>query len=469
MNPNEAPSFSTQTSATDLAIVGAGPAGMAAAVTARQFGASVVVLDEQQGAGGQIYRGVEKAPAQLLEILGPDYQAGTNLFEEFVRSGAEHVRGASVWHVVPQGKVHFTQAGAVKNMDARRVVLCTGALERPFPIPGWTLPGVLTAGAAQILLKGSGMRPSEPVILAGCGPLLYLLGWQYVRAGVAVKAIVDTTEAADYRAALPYAVDALIGWRYLWKGAGLMAALKRANVTFYSGAKNLKVLGDSAAAGLEFESGGRKRQVDSPVVLLHQGVVPNTQFTWALRATHVWDELQLCWKPSTDRWGELDVRGIFVAGDGRGIGGANVAALQGRVAGLAAAAQLGRLSVSERDKIAAPLIAQIRSHLKVRPFLDALYRPKRASRVPSDETVICRCEEVTAGALREYVDLGCSGPNQVKSYGRCGMGPCQGRQCGLTVAEVIADARGIHPRDVGYFRIRPPIKPITLGELANGK
>jgi NADPH-dependent 2,4-dienoyl-CoA reductase/sulfur reductase-like enzyme len=451
----------------DIAIVGAGPAGMAAAIAARRHGASVALLDEQFAAGGQIYRGISSAPADRLQVLGPDYTAGAVLANAFAASGARHVTGAAVWQVTAQRHVHYLRNGAMRSVQAQQVLLCTGAMERPFPIPGWTLPGVLTAGAAQILLKGSGMAPRQPVVLAGCGPLLYLLGWQYVQAGVPIAAIVDTTDAADYRRAVRYAGGALAGWRYLKKGLSLMATLKRAGVPFHTGATGLHVLGDTEAAGLGFTVGGTRREVRSPLVLLHQGVVPNTQFTWSLRAGHAWDDAQLCWSPVTDVWGELDVPGIFVAGDGRGIGGARVAALQGELAGLAAAAQAGKLTDEVRDHLAAPLRAEMRQHLFIRPFLDALYRPKPANRIPSDATLVCRCEEVTAGDLRGYVKIGCTGPNQAKSFGRCGMGPCQGRQCGLTVTEVIAEARGVSPAEVGYFRIRPPIKPVTLGEMAH--
>ena len=451
----------------DIVIIGAGPAGMAAAIVARRHGATVILLDEQPAAGGQIYRGIMNAPVQRLNVLGPDYEAGGDLAREFALSGARHITGAAVWQVTGDRHVHYLRDGCVRSTRAGRVLLCTGAMERPFPMPGWTLPGVMTGGAAQILLKGSGMAPSQPVVLAGCGPLLYLLGWQYLRAGVPIAAIVDTTDRSDYRHALRHARGALAGWRYLKKGLGLMAALKGSGVPFYKGATDLHVLGEERASGLGFVSGGRMRKVESPLILLHQGVVPNTQFSWSLRARHKWDESQLCWTPITNEWGELDVAGVFVAGESGGIGGARVAALQGELAGLAAVTQLGKLAAHTRDGLAAPLRAEVRKNLFIRPFLDALYRPKKANRIPADRTVVCRCEEVTAGDIRGYVSLGCIGPNQVKSFGRCGMGPCQGRQCGLTVTEVIADARRVSPAETGYFRIRPPIKPITLGELAN--
>jgi NADPH-dependent 2,4-dienoyl-CoA reductase/sulfur reductase-like enzyme len=450
----------------DVAVIGAGPAGMSAATVAARHGLKVVLLDEQAVPGGQIYRSITRATPQRLEVLGPDYAAGKAIADRFAQSGAEHLPGASVWQVTAGHEVNYLKEGKNQTLHARQIILATGAMERPFPIPGWTLPGVLTAGAAQILLKSADVVPSAPVVLAGCGPLLLLLAWQYVRAGVQVKAIVDTTQASDYARAVKHAGGALLGWRYLKKGLGLLRTLKKAGVPFYKGATDLSIEGSTSATGLRFVCGGKDHLVASNLVLLHQGVVPNTQFTWSLRAKHDWDEAQLCWSPVADAWGELSVPGIYIAGDGRGIGGALVAAIQGELAGVAVVHNLGKIDARRRDALSSPLHAELRKHLHIRPFLDALYRPKDNNRIPANDVMVCRCEEVTAGAIRSFVEMGCSGPNQTKSFGRCGMGPCQGRMCGLTVTEVIADVRRVPPAEVGYYRIRPPIKPITLAELA---
>ena len=455
--------------AVDVAVVGAGPAGLAAAIAAARSGLSVDLLDEQASAGGQIYRGLERCDPRRLSILGPDYAAGSELLAEFEKSGIRHVRGASVWQVARDHSIDYLHEGRSVRLQARQVILCSGALERPFPIPGWTLPGVMTAGAAQILLKGSGVVPQDDVVLAGCGPLLYLLGWQYLRAGVRIRAIVDTTGPADYWQAMRHVGGALAAWPVLAKGLRLLHALKSHGVPFHTGATELAIEGAQAAQALVFKAGGRQHRLASRLVLLHQGVVPNTQFTWSLRAAHDWDTGQLCWRPRVDSWGELDQPGIFVAGDASGIGGANAAPAQGRLAALAAAHRLGRIDSRQRDSLAATQRRALRTALRIRPFLDTLYRPKLANRVPSGETIVCRCEEVTAGAILGYVDLGCVGPNQTKAFGRCGMGPCQGRLCGLTVTELIAFGTGLAPGEVGYYRIRPPIKPITLGELAAGQ
>ncbi|MGH8417766.1 MAG: NAD(P)/FAD-dependent oxidoreductase [Pseudomonas sp.] len=450
----------------DVAVIGAGAAGMSAAVALAGLGLQVVLLDEQGSPGGQIYRGITLAPLSRRDMLGPDYAHGNTLAQALAASTVRYEKGAAVWQVTRDHQVSYLRDGRLQTVQAKAVLLATGAMERPFPIPGWTLPGVMSAGAAQILLKSSGLAPSEPVVLAGCGPLLYLLGWQYLRAGVTIKALVDTTRPEDYWRARRHLFAALRAWPYLRKGLELMRSLRRAGIAHYTGAEQLAVEGSDAASALTFSVGGKTRRVATRCVLLHQGVVPNIQFSQSLRARHRWDEDQLCFSPVIDAWGELDVPGIYVAGDGAGIGGAQAAALQGELAALGIAARLGLLSDAERERHAAPLRTGLEANLRIRPFLDAVYQAREENRIPADEVMVCRCEEVTAGELRKFVALGCAGPNQAKSFGRCGMGPCQGRMCGLTVTEVIAKARGVSAAEVGYYRIRPPIKPITLGELA---
>lgn len=450
----------------EVVVIGAGAAGMAAATRMAGLGLQVVLLDEQGSPGGQIYRGITLAPLSRRDLLGPDYAHGNQLAQALASSSVRYEKGASVWQVTREHQVSYLREGRLYTLDAKAVLLATGAMERPFPIAGWTLPGVMSAGAAQILLKSAGLAPSEPVVLAGCGPLLYLLGWQYLRAGVTIKALVDTTRPEDYWRARRHLFAALRAWPYLRKGLELMRSLRSAGIAHYTGAEHLAVEGEEAARALTFSASGKAQRIDTRCVLLHQGVVPNIQFSQALRARHEWDLDQLCFRPVTDAWGELDVPGVYVAGDGAGIGGAQAAAVQGQLAALGIAAQLKRISNAERDNQARPLRVQLEANLRIRPFLDALYQPKEPNRIPADEVMVCRCEEVTAGELRSFVALGCAGPNQAKSFGRCGMGPCQGRLCGLTVTEVIAKARGVSAAEVGYYRIRPPIKPITLGELA---
>lgn len=451
----------------DLAIVGAGPAGLSAAVEARAWGLSVALLDEQEAPGGQIYRGIDAASARARSVLGKDYADGAALTGAFRASGARHIAGAAVWDVGRDLKISYLAQQRSQTLQARSIVLACGAMERPFPVPGWTLPGVMGAGAAQILYKSAAALPSVPAVLAGCGPLLYLLANQYLQAGIKLKAVIHTTRRSDYLRAARYLPGALRNWPELRKGLRLLDNLRRHRVPVYAGAQAFSIQGIDRAESISFTHRGRQHRIESPLVLLHQGVVPNTQFSWALRARHSWDPSQLCWVPETDRHGQIEDTGIYIAGDGRGIVGAKAAACQGRMAALAIAARFGHADAQDRGTRAQAVRAELRHHLHVRPLLDALYRPLDAHRMPTDDAVlVCRCEEVNAGQIRQYADLGCLGPNQAKAFGRCGMGPCQGRLCGLTVTEVLAQARGVSPGEVGYYRIRPPIKPITLAQLA---
>lgn len=458
----------------ELLVIGAGPAGLAAATRAARLGLDTVLIDEQPAPGGQIYRAVSSTPVQDRAILGADYWHGLGLIEPFRASGARHVASAVVWAVSRLDKgfeVAYSitlpgqepQAGLLR---CRHLILATGAQERPFPIPGWTLPGVLTAGAAQILLKTSGVVPDGATVLAGGGPLLYLLAWQYLNAGVQIAAILETTPAGQWRKTLPHAWGFLRS-PYLGKGLKLLRAV-RARVPIIGGVEALEALGDTRGRlrHLRYRAKGEDRTIAVDQLLLHQGVVPNTNLTRALGVEHAWSERQDCWEAVVDAWGATSVPQVTLAGDGAGIAGALAAEHRGRLAAVHAATSLGRLDAISRDRESAPHRTALERAVRGREFFETLYRAPQRFRRPVGDTIVCRCEEATAEQVRKAARMGCQGPNQMKAFLRCGMGPCQGRFCGLTVTELIADEQDRHPRDVGYYRVRFPTKPVTLGEMA---
>jgi NADPH-dependent 2,4-dienoyl-CoA reductase/sulfur reductase-like enzyme len=195
--------------------------------------------------------------------------------------------------------------------------------------------------------------------------------------------------------------------------------------------------------------------------------MPNVTLTFSLGCDRIWDPLQRCFRPTLSEWGETSLPNIFVAGDSAGIGGAKVAEHAGTLCATAIAERLGRITTAEGTRIASGVRQARAKRLRIRPFLDTLYRPTQATVAPRDPAIIaCRCEEVTVGEIRALVKQGCVGPNQMKAFVRCGMGPCQGRLCGLTVVELIAEMRGVPASEVGYYRLRSPVKPVTIGELA---
>ncbi len=440
----------------DLLILGSGPAGMAAAVAARGQGLSVLLLDENPAPGGQVFRALDRRPPKDAQD-----RRGADLLAAFRASGAEAHQGAVLWAVEDGPRVFWSQNGAAQSASPGRLILAPGATERPLPIPGWTLPGVMSVGAAQIALKTAGLVPEGCVWIAGQGPLMWLYAAQALRQGGRIAGIIDLAPPDAEMRALRHPLGLLRGMDYLARGLAWKAAVKRAGVPVFA-ATDVAAEGEGRLDAVMFD--GRHEAAD--LLLLHDGVVPNTQVTRAIiGCRHLWDQGQACWKPVLDAWGQTSIPGVLVAGDSGGIGGATAAALSGTLAALEAARQMGRLSAEQRDALATPARLSRARHLAVRPLLDALFPPRPMGAV-ADATILCRCEEVTAGRVREAVALGCLGANQLKAFTRAGMGACQGRVCGPAVQGAIAAARGVSGAEVEPFRTRFPTKPLTLGELA---
>jgi thioredoxin reductase len=447
----------------DIAVVGAGPAGLVAAATCAQAGLRCVLFDEQQQPGGQIYRGVTNSPFGRQDVLGTDYWRGATLVHSALDSSAHYVPGALVWGLLRPDELVVSIDGATRQVRAARIILATGAIERPFPIEGWTLPGVMTAGAAQILLKTSGLAPAGRAVLAGCGPLLWLLAWQYLNAGVRLGAILDTTVAANWSGALRHAA-AFAASPYLAKGLRLMLAVRRA-MRVIGGVVEIKAEGRDRLEAVTFRTRrGSTERLPADTLLLHQGVVPNVNLAMSANVAHTWSDMQLCFLPRVDGDGLTNLPHLAIAGDGAGVAGAEAAEARGRLAAIAAVRALtGKRALAAEQRAARRLLHR---YERGRAFLDLLYQPAPNFRRPRGDVVVCRCEEVTARQVVDATALGCPGPNQMKAFLRCGMGPCQGRFCGLTVTELIAEARGLQCDKIGYYHLRPPVKPITLAEIA---
>lgn len=457
----------------DLVIIGAGPAGMEAAATARACGLSVLLIDEQPEPGGQIWRGIERNAStrpDALVFLGQDYAAGAARAERFRASGANYWPSSMVWHLDSREDGDKTVLvacdGGTRQVQARAVLVATGAMERPVPVPGWTLPGVMTIGAAQTVLKSSGLYPEAPLVLAGTGPLLLLFAAQCHAAGIPVTAVLDTTPPGAILRGLPYLPKALSGWRSLLKGQRLMRVLRQSGIPVYRHVEGLEASGAEQVENVRFTSGGQTVELKATTLLLHEGVVPNPQITRLIGCEHRWDSAQRCFHPVLSDRGETSVPGIFVAGDGGGIGGAIAAENAGRIAALAIAEALGAVNRPSGDIEIVKARDNLRAELAIRPLLDAMYPPPAWIGKLDGNVTVCRCEEVSARAVRGAAADGAPGPNQAKAFLRAGMGPCQGRMCGLTMTEILADAHGREPGAIGYYRIRPPIKPVTVGELA---
>lgn len=451
----------------DLLIVGAGPAGMAAAVAARRHGLEVMVVDDQQAPGGQIWRSVE-LDARRDDILGSAYVEGRAVTEAFRASGATYYPAAQLWQIEPGFRAYVSRDRQAQVIEAKAIILATGAQERPVPFPGWTLPGVLTVGAAQILLKNAGQIPAGPVWIAGSGPLPLLYAVQLLRAGGQIAGYLDTTPAGQWRTALYHLPGALRASSNLIKGVGWIAKLRASNTLVVRGVTGIEAFGDGRIETLRYRNKhGVTTTVHAGILLVHEGVVPNLHPALSLDCAVAWNQAQDCYAPVVDHWGESSQADLFITGDGASIAGADAARLRGELAALRVAVKLGRTSDDAAEIAARSVRRKLDRELAIRPFLDAMYRPRPQIFAPANETIVCRCEEITAGEIRTLAMVGRPGPNQIKAATRAGMGPCQGRQCGYTVTQILAAVQNRSPAEVGFFHIRPPLKPVTIGELAS--
>jgi len=464
------------TEQTDVVVIGAGPAGMAAAVAAAEAGASVVTLDDQPAPGGQIWRAVEAVAARGdIGLFGGDYGKGLAAVQRFRAAGVDYRPLCRVVGVEdaeddgdgvedPGGDVLYLRDGAARRLNGRRVIIATGAYERPTPFPGWTLPGVMSLGAAQIALKTGDLAPQAPFVLAGQGPLLLLLAAQLRAAGSSPALILRTDDPASRRKAVGHGARALVfGPDYLAKGLRWTVGLGPAvhDVTA------LKAEGDERLEAVSWETArGEIGRIDAACLLVHDGVLPNAQLTRSMRARHVYDSGAAAWRPAASLGtGLLDSHEwAHVAGDCAGVAGWAGAMAAGALAGQAAARALGKAAPGGWSGW--PTHARLARARAVRPFLDAVFPPARAFLSPGDDVLVCRCEEASAGDIRAAAALGAQGTNQLKAFARVGMGPCQGRMCASSAARLLADAKQASPAHVPLMRTRMPISPVTLSEMA---
>lgn len=457
----------------DAIVIGAGPAGLACSAEMAARGLDVAVLDEQASPGGQIYRNITKATPRQHSILGSDYTEGLDLIKAFKEAQIDYLPQTRVWQAEQTGDVYLSRNGASQKLSADYLVLSTGAMERPVPFPGWTLPGVMTCGGMSNLFKDSSLSPREPVVLAGSGPLLWLVAEHLFALDAPIVAILDTTPLKQLFPAMKHMPRALKRFGFMMKGVKLiadvyMSAMKK-KVPVYKNVKNLRAEGEERLKQVKATSGSKELSFDATTLLVNEGIIPNTSLLRQVGCAHTWDPVQRFWHPEVGVDGRTNLPAVFVAGDGNFVHGAKSAEYKGRLAALTIAREMHRISPAEFEEQANPVRRELELDISPRPFIDALYAPRKELFQITDETIVCRCEGVTAGRIRGLVKEGYADHNEIKAIIRCGMGPCQGRMCSSAVFELIAEGSSIAPEKIRQHRLRPPIKPVSLQELANAK
>lgn len=446
------------TSRPEIVIVGGGPAGIRAAATLVEAGLHPVVIDEGSAAGGQIYRRppawFARTPEQLYGSEAAKARALHALFDGLVRERRlTHYARSSVI-AVHDGRLHVLGDEGVQPISYDRLILATGASDRVAPVPGWQNAGVYSLGAAQIALKAQGVALGHRIVLMGSGPLLTLVGAQLVEAGADVAAVLDTSpwrqQMRGFRELATRPVVAL-------RGLTLRARLGR---RYHSGVTPVRIEADGSGVTAVCWRDANGCEHRTPCDMVGMG--------WHLRAeTHLadlagcafgYDEQWRQWLPKTDAMGRAG-NGVYLAGDGMRLLGADGAEVAGR---LAAAACLSDLGYPVPNS-GADLRARERFERFARGLATAFPWPAAMVRALPDDTIVCRCENVTAAAVCEGAESGGSEANRVKSLSRAGMGRCQGRYCQLAAVELVAARAGCPTAAVGRFRGQAPVRPAPVG------
>ncbi|HEV7367633.1 NAD(P)/FAD-dependent oxidoreductase [Arenibaculum sp.] len=446
-----------------VVVVGAGPAGMTAALGLAEAGVAAVLVDEGREAGGQVFRagpgGRDRRGAALrrrvAECAAIDHRAG----HAAVTLDADRRLGV------------LTPAGRLETLVPDAVLLAPGAVELFVPVPGWTLPGVFGVGALQLLWKSAAVLPQGPLVLAGAGPLPLLAAAQLAAAGAEVAAVVDAAArpGPSTLAGLAAAPGLLL------RGMGLELALRRRSIPVLRGAAVAAVLGgpEHGAEGVEIvrldrnwePAGPVVRRIPARTVGLGFGVRPNPELAAQAGCRLAWDPALGGWHPTTDAAGRTSLPGIYAAGDGAGIGGADLALLAGARAARTIAGDLGLPAppAARGEALRAARLARFRGALAawcgVRPGIYRLAGP---------DTVVCRCEGTTAGEIEAAARLGAGSAAAVKLATRAGMGSCQGRVCAGAVQHLAAAAASLDAGEPAPPSARPPARPVPLSAWLSG-
>ncbi|WP_232073057.1 FAD-dependent oxidoreductase [Variovorax sp. RA8] len=453
----------------DLLVIGAGPAGLSAALAARRAGAGVLVLDERLQTGGQFYKPL--APSHHAAAPADrQFADGLALEREALGAGVDIEQDAQVWAAFSPNEVGALIGGQAHVIACRQLVIAPGAYERPAPFPGWTLPGVMTTGAGQTLARAYRVAPGQRVLIAGNGPLNLQLAAELLAGGAEVVAVLESAKRpspGQWRpmwTAARTAPDLLRdGWRYLRQlRAHGVPVIWGAAVVAAEGPGHLQAVQAARLDALGSAVPGTAQRFEADTLCLGYGFIPSTELARMLGCEHRLADRHLGYPATVTRKdGATSLAGVFVAGDGADMGGSRVALARGALAGAAAARNLGLHAPEPVEAL-----GRLRQAERFQQALWSLYAPPpvRLVEVP-DDTLLCRCEEIRFGDVREQIRAGRDTLAALKRNTRLGMGRCQGRYCAVTAARLIGELTGSPPEVEQYFAPRPPAKPVPAGAL----
>ncbi len=413
---------------------------------------------------------MQPTPASRTDgALSAEIRRGRKLVKQVRDAGAEIWASVQVWGLFPERRITVYRGGISQEILSERLIIATGAHDRNLAFPGWTLPGVLTAGGAQRLIKAEGVRLGQRAVLAGNGPFLLVVAQQLLKSGVEIAAYVESARFAPLAALgalqFPEIWSELV--TYLW-------SLRRHHVPVHLSSVVTAAHGRSAVehvsiSPLDYRSGqvaGQKHDVQADILVVGQGFRPSTELTALAGCEHGYSDIEggrIC--TVNHNTGETSVEKIYAAGEVTGVAGWRAALEEGRIAGLCAGRTLGHWTVEAQRR----LDRARRRRRRFQALADHVNKTFTAKNptvgLMTDDTIVCRCEDICVRDVREAIDSGAQTAAAIKMWTRCGMGPCQGRVCAWSLAHVAAQILGVSPKSLGVNEPRVPIKPVPLGSL----
>ena len=458
---------------TDLAIVGAGPTGLSAALVAARAGLKVWVFDDNALPGGQYFRQLPKQFRKTRKtVYDKEHGRASELFTAIHHPNITYLPNATVWENPDPGILAFTAGERSGRIEAKAILIACGASDRPVPFPGWTLPGVVTAGGLQNLVKGARVVPGERAVVAGNGPLLLVVAANLIRAGATVAAVAEAAPAtARLWRNLPRLLQAPEIVKLAINYRGLMA---KAGVPYRCGETVIEARGHDELEEVVLAPIGTRgrfdrakaRTVACDTLVTGFGLNPSIEMYRLLGCDISYNSYRGGWMPKRSEDLETSIPGIFAAGDGAGIGGVEFALIEGRLAGTVIARNLGGLDERTAAIQAAPLRSRLERFRKFRVGLERVYAPPSTwTELATEDTIVCRCEDVSLGDIRAREAQGFTSAFAIKGSTRMSMGRCQGRNCLPTLAALIAARDGLAVEQVELPQGRPPARLVTIGDL----
>ncbi len=461
----------------DVVIIGGGPAGMSAASILAVHSVKTLLIDENGYLGGQLWRSSLASAGSTG--FSDSSKNGVNLpATAGYRDGSLHIlTPACILGVFPENSILLSsKEDGIKEIKAGNIIFATGAREKVRPFKGWTLPGVMTVGAAQILLKNYQVLAASEMLINGAGPLIYLLAGDVLSRNGKITALLDRSSFTGILGAARVMNGQL---SKLGQGLSSLGNLLKSRVLPKYNRQIIKAesKGDLIeATTVEISPDGTivdgsSQRYKTRLIAVTNGFVGNIELPQVAGCEVEYAADKGGWFVTVDASMETSVSTIFAAGEITGIAGGDKAVIEGQLAALSILHQSERLSETDFEKRQKILLAKRKQHQRFGTYLNRQWAiPPGEWNTIDDDTIICRCEDITIGILRGWINAGFTSTNVLKRATRCSMGNCQGRTCGPLIYDILAACSPATTTTcIAPFSVRIPIKPIPLGDLVPGE